>query len=578
MIKQKNLRQKMLPSPFLAGFRAYGPPRLQTPVDLSLDANEGLAPPIGLWADPETVGVDLLRRYPDTSLLEQQIAERLGANPGQVLATAGADDAIERTIRAFLVPGRELILPVPTFEMLERYAALTGCRVIKTQWMNGPFPTETVLRAVTERTSLIVVVSPNSPTGTVITAAELKRLSEGAGVVPILLDLAYVEFADEDLTRPALELPNVVLTRSMSKAWGLAGLRVGWAAGPREIIGWLRAAGHPYAVSGPSIRIASRWLETGEQTMAAYTSEVRQERGRLVSLLGELGVEAFPSQANFVLGRFKDAAWVRDGLAGMGIAVRIFPDQRELEGCLRITLPGVEASYARLEEALRIVLAPEALLFDIDDTLADVTESYRKATIATADAFGAKVTYEEITEAKAGGNANNDWELTWHLIREQGVEVSLEEVTRKFESIYQGTPEHPGLRASETLLIDRAALEQLAGRFKLGVVTGRPMKDALVFLGHQKIENLFRTVVAMEDAPLKPDPAPIRIALERLGVRRAWMLGDTPDDMRAARAAGVLPLAVLAPSDSPEVAEPALLAAGAGRMLGALSGLEELVR
>jgi phosphoglycolate phosphatase-like HAD superfamily hydrolase len=111
----------------------------------------------------------------------------------------------------------------------------------------------------------------------------------------------------------------------------------------------------------------------------------------------------------------------------------------------------------------------------------------------------------------------------------------------------------------------------------MAIVTGRPRAEAQWFLERAGVAQLFGTVVAMEDAPAKPDPAPVRLALERLGVRRAWMIGDTPDDMRAAAQAGVLPLGVVTPGDEPSLAIAALREAGGARVLNRLSDLLELL-
>jgi len=109
---------------------------------------------------------------------------------------------------------------------------------------------------------------------------------------------------------------------------------------------------------------------------------------------------------------------------------------------------------------------------------------------------------------RAAGDANNDWELTWRLVRDKGMEASLDEVTERFEEIYQGTEESDGLRRTEGLLIDAEMLRRMAQRYKLGVVTGRPRSDAMTFLGEQGIADLFGSIVTMDDGPLKPSPAP----------------------------------------------------------------------
>ena len=176
-----------------------------------------------------------------------------------------------------------------------------------------------------------------------------------------------------------------------------------------------------------------------------------------------------------------------------------------------------------------------------------------------------------------GGDANNDWVLTQRILAAHGIDVALVDVTDRFQEICLGTPEEPGLRESEQLLVDRNLLERLTDRLPLGIVTGRPRQEAEWFLERTGISDLFGTVVCMEDGPLKPDPAPIRCALSRLDVRRAWMVGDTPDDLRAAKAAGVLALGIVAPGDDPTATGPALRTAGAAVVLDELKTLEELL-
>jgi histidinol-phosphate aminotransferase len=565
----------LTPSPFLTGVTPYRTPLASTPVDLYLNGNEGIAPPSEVLNAALKAGADAVRRYPDNEAMESLLASRLGIPTERLVVTAGADDALARIMRASLAPGREMILPVPTFEMLDRYAKLAGGDVVEVPWSFGPLPVGVMLNAVTERTSLIVVVTPNSPMGQAATERDLQRLSDAAPGAMLLVDLAYVDFADNDLTSFALTLPNVVITRTLSKAWGLAGLRVGYAASTPEIIGWLRAAGQPYSVSSLSLAVALERLKTAGKEVDDYINAVKTERGILVEKLAALGVETAQSQGNFVFARFDDAVWVRDLMAGLGIAVRAFPSKKGIENGMRITVPGNDTDFSRLVRGFETVLAPKAMIFDIDDTLTDVTQSYRRATVAAAAEFGASVTFDDITEAKAAGNANNDWELTLKLILERGKSATIEQVTECFEDFYQGTAGRPGFKTKETLLCDKSMLEGMAKRKPLGIVTGRPRKDAAEFLERNKIEHLFKAVVTMDDGPLKPSPVPMKLALERLGVDTAWMVGDTPDDMRSARGAGVVPLGVIAPADDPKTARAALISAGAGRVLSSLNELKE---
>lgn len=557
---------------------AYKVPRHEAPMDLMLDGNEGKAPPDELLQSLLRYDNSPIFRYPKTNVLESMLTERLGLSEGQLLVTAGADDGIDRICRTMLSEGREVLVPWPTFEMLVRYASVAGGKVNKVAWTPGTsFPVDDFIAQATENTGLLMVVSPNNPTGSVVSPEDIEKLSQALPHVLILLDLAYVEFADKDLTYLALSLPNVVVTRTLSKAWGLAGLRVGYAVSNETVIGWLRVAGEPYAVSGPSMLLAEERLKTGEEEVSAFINFVRNSRTSLESLLSELGNRVIPSQGNFVFAEVDDSLWLRDAMAGMGIGIRAFPGKPALEKGVRITSPRNEEQAERLAHALRTVYKPEAILFDMDGVLADVTPSYRQSILRTAKFFGVTLEPSDITAFKEAGNANNDWLVTQALLAERGVEVPLEEVTRVFEEFYQGTDETPGLWEQEKLLIEREKLQTLAKSYPLAVVTGRPRADAVRFLEQYDLADCFRLMVCMEDAPAKPNPEPVELAMKKLGVSTAWMIGDTPDDIRAARGARVLPLGVVASGDDDEKTGLALVRSGAARILSNPSDIVELV-
>jgi len=558
-----------------SAYRRPAPPALVT---LSLDGNEGARPDLDpLLAAIRDGGPELLRRYPDTAALEALLAGLHGVAPSRVVVTAGADEAIDRCCRAYLAPGRSLLTADPTFEMLERYASLAGGRLVDVPWRPGPFPTDAVLARLDASVAIVAVVSPNNPTGEVASLEDVTRIAAAAPHALVLLDHAYVEYADQDLTAAALAWPNVVVTRTLSKAWGLAGCRVGFALGAVPIIDVLRAAGGPYPVAAPSLAVAAAQLEHGAPVMEAHVARVRRERAGLTALLETRGMAPRRSQANFVYADLGPrAGFVCDALASRGVRVRDFPDRPSAATALRITLPGDAGGFAQLTAALDLALAPDALLLDLDGVLADVAGSYRACIAATAGAFGVTITPDDILRMTLAGDANNDWVLTQRLLAARGVARSLEDITACFQSHYLGSPGRPGLRETERAIVSRRTLEALAARLPLAIVTGRPRAEAEWFLAHAGLEGVARTLVAMEDAPLKPDPAPVRLAMQRLGAARGWMVGDTPDDMRAARAAGALAFGVAAPGQAPDVVGPALREAGAALLLHDLPSLEAL--
>jgi histidinol-phosphate aminotransferase len=328
-------------------------------ITIRLDANEGPPPPPPLTEIIRQVASDsaLTHTYPDLRPLEADLARRLGVPSANVVVTAGADDALGRIAQSFLDPRRTAILTRPTFEMIERYAAQAGAPVSAVPWLDGPFPLADLLAAArTADRAALYVVSPNNPTGAAAPADALRALASAHPDLLLVVDQAYAEFGGEDLTSAALALPNAIVTRTFSKAWGLAGLRVGYAVGPAELLAPLRAMGQPYAVSALSAEVARRWLAAGEPFMRGFADRVRGERDRLAALLRELGATPIPSQANLVLARFENAAAVAARLAQRGIAVREYPGHPILSTYLRIGLPGDEATFTTLTAALRAAM------------------------------------------------------------------------------------------------------------------------------------------------------------------------------------------------------------------------------
>lgn len=510
----------------------YSPPRFAGAITLDLSKNEGRAP-----ADP------VLARYPDLAELRAAMAREFGVPAETLLVTAGADDALLRLCLLALrtEPGsgrKQAVVAAPTFEMIPRYVELAGGEQVTVAWRDGALPVDEMIAAAA-RPALVFVVSPNNPTGAVVSGEDLTRIATALPDALIVWDGAYAEFADEDLMADARSLANVVIVRTLSKAWGLAGLRVGCAIATPDLVQRLHAAANPMPVSIASARLAIARLRDGADEVRDYVAWTTDCRRLLVQRLRELGVAtAAPSQANFVLARCVGSQWLTAALAALGIAVRRFPDQPDLADAVRIGVPQDAAQWQTLNAALTAVLAPAALLFDMDGVLADVSMSYRVAIEQTAASFGVSVTAADIRAAKRRGNANDDWQLTRSLMAMRGVVQPIEVVTERFEGFYRE------LQDRERLMIGVERLRAWRERLPFAVVTGRPRAQAEAFLERFAIRDLFDVVVAREDAPLKPDPAPVQLALQRLGVRSAWMLGDTVDDLVAARRAGVLPIGV----------------------------------
>ncbi|MHC5064927.1 MAG: aminotransferase class I/II-fold pyridoxal phosphate-dependent enzyme [Planctomycetota bacterium] len=567
-----------LPEPArrIGGFDAYRKVPPAIPPRLKLDSNEGASPNQEIIQ--AVLGqVSSWNRYPSASQLEAALAKRHGVRPEQVLVTAGADEALDRICRAYLEPGRKAVCHWPSFEMLPRYTALAGGSFCRIPWSEGKFPIEEFKRGVDADTALLFLVSPNNPTGLAIEQETLKELGESYPSSLLVLDQAYAEFDAENPSATVLELQNGLLLRSFSKAWGLAGLRVGYAIADTAIIDNLRKAGSPYSVAAPSIAIALACLKDADQWLDRSVPQVQRERDELCKDLRSFGFEVAEAKANFVLARGPRADWLRQGLAALGISVRGFPEEPSLRDSLRITCPASATDFAILRQSIATCMAPEGILFDMDGVLVDVSGSYRRAIKATAASWNLDLSSDQIAAAKSEADSNNDWLLTHRLLTRAGKTTSLEEVIARFESFYQGDGERSGFRENEYLAVSVDFLKRLAGKFPLAVVTGRPRQDAERFLEEQGIRSCFKAVLCMEDGPAKPDPSIVNLAMQQAGLQSAWLLGDFPDDLHAARAAGVLPIGVLPPGSDPQLITNKLVAAGAASVLSTTDELESLL-
>jgi len=332
---------------------------LAAPGVLALDRNEGASPSPDLLTSLADHGPGLLRTYPDAAALERLLAERLGLDPACVLVTAGADDAIDRCCRAFLRERRELVHTEPTFEMVARYGALAGARRRTVPWTSGRFPVDGFLALRTDATGLAVIVSPNNPTGLAATAEQIRQVADALArtATPMLLDHVYVEYADADCTGLVREFPDLVVVRTLSKAWGLAGCRVGYAVGAPSRITALRASGAPFAVAAPSLQLAAARLRNGDRSLIVHLARVREGRSALTRFLIDRRVPTLPSEANFVLACFGNrAGQVIAGLEVDGILVRDLTGLEALPGAVRIGIPEEPADFDRLTAALERAL------------------------------------------------------------------------------------------------------------------------------------------------------------------------------------------------------------------------------
>lgn len=295
--------------------------------------------------------------YPERAPIEREVASLLGLQPEQVLLTNGVDEAIHLVCEAYLEPEDEAVIVVPTFAMYEICAAATGAKIISISADEDfRFPTSKVMAYTTDpKTRLIAIANPNNPTGAAASAEDLLLIARSAPQAAVLVDEAYFEFYGESLLEHAGQVPNLFIARTFSKAYGMAGFRIGMLAGAAPQIQDLRHACSPYNVNGVALACLPAAL-ADQEYVRQYVSEVRTSRDQLQKEFSNLGIPFWRSQANFVLARIGPlhAEFVK-GMKSRGILVRDRSSDWGCEGCVRITA-GWQAHTHRLLSTLHQTL------------------------------------------------------------------------------------------------------------------------------------------------------------------------------------------------------------------------------
>jgi histidinol-phosphate aminotransferase len=335
---------------------AYRPP-LAGRQGLRLDFNEstiGCSPRV--LAQLRALDAETLARYPEREPVETEVADFLGLDATQVLLTNGVDEAIHLLCSTYLDPGDEAIIVVPTFAMYALFAQAEGARVVQVlSGENFAFPLEELLSRIGPHTRLIAVANPNNPTGAVVARETLLQVAEAAPHAAFLVDEAYFEFHGETILNSAGRPANLFVARTFSKAYGLAGLRIGILAGDSGQIAMVRRAASPYNVNAVALAVLPVALRDQEY-VKNYAAEVQHCRGVLERELRTLGVHYWPSRANFVLVRVGPAYMeFIQALRARGILVRDRNSDPGCEGCVRLTVGSSEHTRI-LIDALREVV------------------------------------------------------------------------------------------------------------------------------------------------------------------------------------------------------------------------------
>jgi histidinol-phosphate aminotransferase len=294
--------------------------------------------------------------YPEQETVRRVLARHFGVATDELLLTNGTDDALHLVTDTFVERGDEVVIVEPTFAMYRFYSELAGARVTALRYDEEMrFPLELVLAALRRGPRVFFLANPNNPTGSLLRERELRELLRAARRTLVVIDEAYFEYCDVTAIRWIRRWKNLVVTRTFSKAAGMAGLRLGCVFTCHENAAAMRKAASPYPVNVAALTAAVA-CASDRAYMRRTVSEFRKSGAMLVRGLREFGVAQFPSAANFVLTFMGERAkGVVKALNAQGILVRDRSSDFGGRGYVRITI-GTVAQTKRVLRAMKEVL------------------------------------------------------------------------------------------------------------------------------------------------------------------------------------------------------------------------------
>lgn len=350
--------------PDLRALEGYHSAQVDVPV--RLNTNESPLPPPAAFRDAVAAEVSRVpwHRYPDraATALREALADLHGVDPAQIFVANGSNEVLQTVLLAYAGPGRTVATFEPTYQMHAQIARVTGATVVEGEraadFTLDPAEIERVMRE--HEPHVVFLTSPNNPTGMIEPRERVQQLLELAPGL-VVVDEAYAQFADWTALDLVDEARPLVVTRTFSKTWSMAGARLGYLVGPRWLVSELDKVVLPYHLDAVK-QIAGRLALRFSGDMDRRVRQIVDERQRIVDTLSELPVEVFPSGANFVLFRVGRGRPVWQGLVDRGVLIRDCSSWPRLTDCLRVTVGTSEENTAFLDALADVLAAPDSSL------------------------------------------------------------------------------------------------------------------------------------------------------------------------------------------------------------------------
>ncbi len=496
---------------------------------IRLDFNEVNLPPTpklkNLKFDPTLSCV-----YPQEDSLIESLAEYFKIDPKYFLVCNGSNEAITLILEAFITEGDRVLIPFPTFSVYYLLLQIKGAIAEKICYDKDlNFPVDEFLEKAKINPRLIILVNPNNPTGDMLDRQTIEKILTNAPNSLLVLDEAYVHFAKEELWNLVLTHENVIVLRTFSKAYALAGHRIGFAMSNPATMEQVKKVSLPFRINYFSLMAAQIALND-ENHFRQILATVKDEKTKMQDFFDSLNIKYLPSETNFLL--VKTGVWSKEifsNLYSKEIMVRHQGSNPMLKNYLRISM-GTPEENTKFRSEFKKIWENKLLVFDMDGTLIDVDLSYIKSIKDTVAHYSNdEISADEIDEIRNMGGYNCDWDLTEYALQQRNITIDKQELIDKFESYYSEN------KKSEKWLLPIADLQKINEEIPLAIFSGRPNKDIEYALDFFGVKELFSWEIGQEDTGEKSKPSGYGLSLlkEKSKAELIVYVGDTVDDILA---------------------------------------------
>ena len=541
------------PKKTLENIKPYSIDRFYTDYKLKLDSNENpYGPsPVVIQALRE-FSLDKIKFYPAYGELIDKLAAFINVKSENLILTNGCDEAINVCLNTYLEKGNKVLSFAPTFSMPKLYCECIGADFLEISYDNDfKFDYDKFSASIKDDIKILYITSPNNPTGEVVSVETIRKLLKNYPDKLLILDCTYFNYANvvqSEYFSLIGEFDNLIIVKSFSKDYALAGLRLGYICAGVSIVNEVKKVISPYSVNAVAVQAGAAALSDIEY-FKFIRKKLLESKDNLALALNRLGYKVTKTEANFILCDFGDYAdFIYQKLLNNGVKVKYFKNIKGLENTFRITVPRLED----VDFLISLFNQKPLFVFDMDGVLFDVQDSYREAIKQTYKYYlGHLPSDNEIQNVKNMGNMCNDWDVTHYLIKKAGKNADYNQMVDVFQNLFfvKDKKPCPGLIDNEINVFDKTFFKKLTKYADCAIFTMRPKDEAFYSLEKYDIKKYFSYIICNEDVEgkYKPDPFGLLKIMKHSPHTEVYYFGDTVDDVLAGVNAKTLSYGVIPP-------------------------------